>query len=180
MADLRFYLREELVKWVKREAPHSLPRTRIEGEFRDVEELRGITDDQALDARPAKPLGGRRSLSPDQHVAPPEETRVLDPGEMFGEPSALYTGSPENERRADKFTGPDEEVQAERDEEAERLATESVFADAYESPGTDSAGTSSARAGITDSPNDGATRSIPVTRGRTDDEPAEGEENRSR
>lgn len=169
MADLRFYLREELVKWVKREAPHSLPRTRIEGELRDVEELRGIADDQALDARPAKPLGGRRPLSRGQHAPPPEQTQVLDPGEMFGEPSALYTGSPENERRAESFTGPDEEIQAEREEEAERRATESVFTDAYERPA------GSARVGITDTVNDGETQAIPIVDDREADKRGEGE-----
>lgn len=169
LVDLRYFLREELVKWVKREAPHSLPRTRIEGELADVESLRGVTDEQAFDSRPVRPMGGRGAVKRPPHPTAQEETRVLGPEEMFAEPSALYTGSAENERRAENFTGPDDDAQAEREEEAERRATESVFEDAYDRPQA-----SSTRIGLTDQPNDGETQTIPAVEPRTAEERGEG------
>ncbi|MDP5184371.1 mechanosensitive ion channel [Blastococcus sp. BMG 814] len=92
--DLRCAVREGLVGWLQREAPHALPRVRNEG-------------------APGYETAGRRGPrpAPDPRTAP-RPARPADRGPATNE--GLFTGSLEARRRSQAFTGPSEEDRAER------------------------------------------------------------------
>ncbi|MGY1720906.1 mechanosensitive ion channel family protein [Blastococcus sp. SYSU DS0552] len=92
--DLRCAVREGLVGWLQREAPHALPRVRNEG-------AAGYETAGRRGPRPA----------PDPRTAPrPARPSGRGPATSEG----LFTGSLEARKRSQAFSGPSEEDQAER------------------------------------------------------------------
>ena len=141
--DLRCHVREGLVAWLQSQHPEALPRTRWEGGEpaapglararpgergapepeptvrRDGAEDRGadggVADGGVADEGPTVdgvtvPLGTART-----GPASPEQTMRLDPGRD----SRLFTGSVWAVERSKSFSGPGEEVIAEREQSAE-------------------------------------------------------------
>jgi small-conductance mechanosensitive channel len=92
--DLRCYLREGLVQYLQGSAPQGLPRTRIE-----------TTQGAALPTARPRPATGSHAA-----VEPRPETGQLD--------ARLFTGSVQAKERSRSFTGPGEDVIAEREEHA--------------------------------------------------------------
>ena len=147
--DLRCYVREGLVAWLQSEHPEALPRTRWEGSapggaaevdgrsVRPDVPATAQSDEPAVaaevDAPPGVPAADARgadetvevqaAAEADQQRArrrrdahgSPEQTMRLDPGRD----SRLFTGSVWAVERSKSFTGPGEEVIAEREQTAE-------------------------------------------------------------
>ena len=105
--DLRCYVREELVGWLQREAPQSLPKTRWEGSMPTP-----------------TPQSGRRAARPDSptSVLPvpsawsPDDTHVLP---ASGQDARLFTGSIDALERSRHFSGPGQDVIDEREQAAD-------------------------------------------------------------
>lgn len=110
--DLRCVVREGLVSWLQREHPESLPRTRWEVSAEGGPPATAV----APAARPGEP--GRpatRELPTGTEGA--EETVLVDGGRDSG----LFTGSLSAVERSKAFTGPGEQVIADREHRAEGL-----------------------------------------------------------
>ena len=133
--DLRCQVREGLVAWLQREHPEALPRTRLEGAGR-VLDVAGPADVPGVPAGSTGGTGGTTSEAPTGETAvlgatgrrhragpgapdAPEQTVRLDQGRD----SNLFTGSLWAVERSKAFTGPGEEVIAEREHTAERETT---------------------------------------------------------
>ncbi|WP_315095350.1 mechanosensitive ion channel family protein [uncultured Cellulomonas sp.] len=106
--DLRCYVREGLVGWLQREAPQSLPKTRWEG----------TTPPTGRRARPetAPTPTTSTSVLPVPGAWSADETQTIRTG---GQDSRLFTGSIEALERSRSFSGPGQDVIAEREQSAE-------------------------------------------------------------
>jgi small-conductance mechanosensitive channel len=98
--DLRCYLREGLVQYLQSAAPQALPRTRIE-----TTKGAPLPPVEPRTERPSRPATGAHAV-----VEARPETGQLD--------ARLFTGSVEAMERSRSFTGPGEDVIAEREEHA--------------------------------------------------------------
>ena len=105
--DLRCFVREELVGWLQREAPQSLPKTRWEG------------------SAPSAPTGRRAAPRPDSAPTPvlpvpgawsPDDTQTLH---ASGQDARLFTGSIDALERSRHFSGPGQDVIDEREHSAD-------------------------------------------------------------
>ncbi|MCV2489559.1 mechanosensitive ion channel family protein [Geodermatophilus sp. YIM 151500] len=105
--DLRCQVREALVVWLRREAPHALPRVRNEGPA-------GHEVGRAVDGVAAAGHGGT-GRGPNGHGRTADARPVAEVPEA---PAAgLFTGSSEGRERSRAFTGPSEAELADRDTE---------------------------------------------------------------
>jgi small-conductance mechanosensitive channel len=114
--DLRCQVREGLVSWLQREHPEALPRTRWEVEAAGPSVGAGAGGTNAPgrhDADGPRPATQPLPASPAQ----PDETELLGTGRGQG----LFTGSIQAVERSRAFTGPGEEVIADREHHAEGL-----------------------------------------------------------
>ncbi|MCV2395265.1 mechanosensitive ion channel family protein [Actinotalea sp. M2MS4P-6] len=114
--DLRCAVREGLVAWLQREHPESLPRTRWE------------PAGGAGVPGPVTPAGGTgRRAMPSAEPAPEPGTRELPAGSAEtvlvdgGRDAGLFTGSLSALERSKAFTGPGDQVIADREHHAEGL-----------------------------------------------------------
>lgn len=103
--DLRCHVREGLVDWLRRNHPGALPHTRWESVPSGPAEQPSLPETGALPETGSVP----------ETVAQPEETMRLD----IGRDSRLFTGSLQAVQRSRAFTGPGEDVIAEREQTAE-------------------------------------------------------------
>lgn len=131
--DLRCAVREGLVAWLQREHPEALPRTRWEPVELPGARTGAADDTAAGDVAPARPgtaTAGPLGAGTDEPAADAEadaagqtrrqrrETEVLE----AGKDARLFTGSVQAVARSRAFSGPGEDVIAEREHTAEGLA----------------------------------------------------------
>lgn len=116
--DLRCHVREGLVDWLRRNHPGALPHTRWEPVDSGTSEQPALPPLPGADraTAPTAVGPGETPATGSQLPAPgPEETIRLD----AGRDSRLFTGSLQAVQRSRAFTGPGEDVIAEREETAE-------------------------------------------------------------
>jgi small-conductance mechanosensitive channel len=127
--DLRCYLREGLVAWLRHQEPAGLPRTRLETVLPSEPQPPAPASEVVAEVAPGVAPGVASRL-PETAPAEVERRSVRQPMSAetrigaFGSDARLFTGSLEAIRRSRPFAGPGQDVIDEREQAAERSGDE--------------------------------------------------------
>lgn len=136
LIDLKYQVREHLVKWIQEKVPAAIPyrrnvvidlqeREAVMGDYPDPQEFVDDEEDEA--SRPVRrgPITAETQvismaeLTRPDTIAPVERMEGVEPGHE----SSIFTGSAEAEARARDFAGPGEDAFAERERRAQARNT---------------------------------------------------------